>query len=71
MTAALVDYASSHLLNSHSSRSMIAAVVFAYTALSLSAFVAGRYSVFERIALVSEGVHLNTQKYSATTANGH
>jgi len=71
MTAALVDYASSALLNSHSSRSMIAAVVFAYTALPLSAFVAGRYSTFVRSALVNNGVHLTTQKYSATSANGH
>ncbi len=69
-TAALVDYASRDLLNSHSSRSMIAAVVFAYTALPLSAFVAGRYSTLERAALVNTGIHLSTQKYSATNANG-
>lgn len=66
MTAALVDYASSELLNSHSSRAMIAAVVFAYTALPLSAFVAGRYSALEQTALVNNEVHLTTQKYSAT-----
>lgn len=70
MTAGLVDYASLQLLNSHSSRSMIAAVVFAYTALPLSAFVAGRYSALEQHALVNNGVHLTTQKYSATNANG-
>ncbi len=70
MTAALVDYASKKLLNSHSSRSMIAAVVFAYTALPLSAFVAGRYSAVERATLANNGVHLTTQKYSATGANG-
>ncbi|CAF0823700.1 unnamed protein product [Adineta ricciae] len=70
MTAGLVDYASRRLLNSHSSRSMIAAVVFAYTALPLSAFVAGRYSTYERTALVNNGVHLTTQKYSATNGNG-
>ena len=70
MTAGLVDYASLRLINSHSSRAMIAAVVFAYTALPLSAFVAGRHSTFERTALVNNGVHLTTQKYSATNANG-
>lgn len=71
MTAGLVDYASRRYLNSHSSRSMIAAVVFAYTALPLAAFVAGRYSTYERAALVTNGVHLTTQKYSATNGNGH
>jgi amino acid permease len=71
MFAGLVDYASKRLLNSHSSRSMIAAVVFAFTALPLSAFVAGRYSTYERAALVNNGVHLTTQKYSATNGNGH
>jgi len=69
-TAALVDYASFALLNSHSSRAMIAAVVFAYTALPLSAFVAGRYSALERNALINNGVPLTTQKYSATNGNG-
>ena len=70
MTAALVDYASLKLINLHSSRAMIAAIVFAYTALPLSAFVAGRYSALERNALVNSGIHLTTQKYSATNANG-
>ena len=71
MTAALVDYAASQVINLHSSRLMVAAVVFAYTALPLSAFVAGRYSTVERSALVNNGVLLSTQKYSATNANGH
>jgi hypothetical protein len=71
MTAGLVDYASSQRLNSHSSRSMIAAIVFAYVALPISAFVAGRYSTFERTAFVNNGVHLSNQKYSATANNGH
>ncbi len=71
MTAALVDYASLELLNSHSSRAMIAAIVFAYTALPLSAFVAGRYSAFERNALINNEVHLTTQKYSAASGNDH
>jgi hypothetical protein len=70
MTAGLVDYASIDLLNSHSSRSMIAAVVFAYTALPIAAFVAGRYSAIERAALVNNGVHHGAQKYSATGSNG-
>ncbi|UJR23504.1 hypothetical protein I4U23_026502 [Adineta vaga] len=71
MIAGLFDYASRQLLNSHSSRSMIAGIVFAYAALALSAFVAGRYSTYERTALVNNGVHLTTQKYSATNGNGH
>ncbi|CAF0925459.1 unnamed protein product [Adineta steineri] len=70
MTAGLFDYASMLLLNSHSSRSMIAALVFAYTALPLSAFVAGRYSAYEHASLVNNGVHLTTQKYAATNGNG-
>ncbi|CAF3935794.1 unnamed protein product, partial [Adineta steineri] len=48
MTAGLVDYASMNFLNYHSSRAMIAAIVFAYTALPIAAFVAGRYSALER-----------------------
>lgn len=69
-TAALMDYASWGLLNSHSSRAMVAAVVFAYAALPLSAFVAGRYSALERTSMGTNGVHLTTQKYSATNTNG-
>jgi len=69
MTAGLVDYASTALLNYHSSRAMIAAIVFAYTALPISAFVAGRYSALERSVLINNDVH-TTQKYSATNANG-
>jgi len=69
MTAGLVDYAASALLNYHSSRAMIAAVVFAYTALPIAAFVAGRYSALERTVLINNEVH-TTQKYSATNGNG-
>jgi hypothetical protein len=71
MTAGLVDYASSLLLNFHSSRSMVAAVVFAYTSLSLSSFIAGRYSTVEQDALINDGVPLRTQKYSALNGNGN
>ena len=71
MTAGLVDYASWYLLNSHSSRSMITAVVFAYMALSLSSFVAGRYSTVERGSPLNDDIRLNTQRYSATNGNGH
>lgn len=70
LTASLVDYASLLSLNSHSSRVMIASVVFSYAALPLAAFVAGRYSALERNALVNNGIHLTTQKYSATNGNG-
>ena len=45
LTAGLADYGSLNLLNSHSSRSMIIAVILAYIALPLSAYVAGRYSI--------------------------
>ncbi len=69
MTAGLVDYASAALLNYHSSRAMIAAIVFAYTALPISAFVAGRYSAMERSVLINNDVH-TSQKYSATNGNG-
>ena len=69
MTAGLVDYASSLLLNFHSSRSLIAAAVFAYTALSLSSFIAGRYSTVEQDALINDGLHLRTQKYSSINGN--
>jgi hypothetical protein len=69
LTAGLVDYAAYELLNYHSSRAMIAAVVFAYTALPISAFVAGRYSALERGVLINNEVH-GTQKYSATNGNG-
>lgn len=69
MTAGLVDYAASALLNYHSSRAMIAAIVFAYTALPIAAFVAGRYSALERSVLINNEVH-TTQKYSATNGNG-
>jgi len=69
MTAGLVDYASLSFLNYHSSRAMIAAIVFAYTALPISAFVAGRYSALERSVLINNESH-TTQKYSATNSNG-
>jgi hypothetical protein len=69
MTAGLVDYASTSLFNYHSSRAMIAAIVFAYTALPISAFVAGRYSALERSVLINNEGH-STQKYSATNGNG-
>jgi hypothetical protein len=39
MTAGLFEYGSWARLNSHSSRTMIAAIVFAYTALPMSAFI--------------------------------
>ena len=70
ITAGLFDYASERLLNYHSSRSMIAALVFAYTALPIAAFVAGRYSVLERGVLINNEAHRGAQKYSATGSNG-
>jgi hypothetical protein len=69
MTAGLVDYASLDYLNYHSSRAMVAAIVFAYSALPIAAFVAGRYSALERSVLINNEGH-STQKYSATNGNG-
>jgi hypothetical protein len=70
ITCGLFDYASLKLLNYHSSRAMIAALVFAYTALPISAFVAGRYSASERTILINNDVHQGTQKYLSTGSNG-
>jgi hypothetical protein len=67
MTAGLFEYGSWARLNSHSSRTMIAAIVFAYTALPMSAFIAGRYSAFDRLATTG---HVNNgQKYVSTSTN--
>ena len=70
LTSGLFDYASMRHLNYHSSRAMIAALVFAYTALPIAAFVAGRYSALERSVLINNDAHHGTQKYSATNGNG-
>ena len=70
LTAGLFDYAASKLLNYHSSRAMIAALVLAYTALPIAAFVAGRYSALERSVLLNNEGHHGTQKYAATGSNG-
>lgn len=48
---------------------MIAAIVFAYTALPISAFIAGRYSAFDRF--VANGHATNGQKYVSTSTNGN
>lgn len=64
MTAGLFDYASFSRLNSHSSRAIITSIVFIYAALPISAFVAGRYSAYDRYIN-------NGQKYIPTTTNGN
>lgn len=69
MTAGLVDYGATNFLNSHSSRAMIAAVVFAYAALPISAFIAGQYSALERRILSNNELN-DTQKYSGANGNG-
>ena len=69
MTAGLFDYASRANINSHSSRAMIAALVFAYSALPISAFVAGRYSAYDRY--VNNGHVNNGQKYVPASTNGN
>jgi hypothetical protein len=69
MTAGVFEYASWMHVNSHSSRTMIAAIVFAYSALPISAFIAGRYSAFDRF--VTNGHVTNGQKYVPTSTNGN
>ncbi|CAF3431637.1 unnamed protein product [Rotaria sp. Silwood2] len=64
MTAGIFEYGSQTILNSHSSRTMIAAIVFVYSALPISAFIAGRYSNFD--CFVNNG-----QKYVTTSTNGN
>ena len=67
MTAALFEYGSWAHLNSHSSRTMIAAIVFAYAVLPISAFIAGRYSIYDRF--VTNGHVTNGQKYVPTSTD--
>ena len=64
MTAALFDYASWARIHSHSSRAMLAAIVFGYVALPISAFIAGRYSAYDRY--INDG-----QKYVPAATNGN
>lgn len=68
MTAGLFDYGSSALLNSHSSRTMIASIVFTYSTLPISAFIAGRYSNFDQF-ITNININ-NDQKYLPTATNG-
>jgi len=69
MTAGLFEYGSMALMNSHSSRTMIAAIVFGYVALPISAFIAGRYSAYDRY--VNNGHVHNGQKYVPASTNGN
>jgi len=69
MIAGLFDYGSWARINSHSSRSMIAAIVFGYVALPISAFIAGRYSAYDRY--INNGHVHNGQKYVPTSTNGN
>jgi len=69
MTAGLFDYGSMARMNSHSSRAMISAIVFGYCALPISAFIAGRYSAYDRY--VNNGHVHNGQKYVPTSTNGN
>jgi hypothetical protein len=55
ITAGVMDYASVSYLNSHSSRLMIATMVFSYCALPIAAFVAGRYSILIRSTQTTGG----------------
>jgi hypothetical protein len=48
---------------------MIAAIVFTYIALPISAFIAGRYSTFDRF--VANGHAINGQKYATASTNGN
>jgi len=69
MTAGLFDYGSWSRMNSHSSRTMMASIVFAYTALPMAAFIAGRYSTLDRFT--TNGHATNGQKYVPTSTNGN
>jgi hypothetical protein len=69
LTAGLFDYGSWARLNSHSSRAMLSAIVFAYVALPISAFIAGRYSAYDRY--INNGHVHNGQKYVPTATNGN
>ncbi|CAF0850167.1 unnamed protein product [Adineta ricciae] len=69
MTAGLFDYGSYQRMNYHSSRCMVAAVVFGYAALPMSAFIAGRYSAYDRY--VNNGHVSNGQKYVPAATNGN
>ncbi len=60
LTCGVFDYGSMGYLNSHSSRTMIACIVFVYSVLPISAFIAGRYSAFDRF--VTNGHVTNGQK---------
>lgn len=53
LTAGIFDYGSWAPLNYHSSRLMISAVVFAYSGLPITAFIAGRYSTFDRFVVTT------------------
>jgi hypothetical protein len=48
---------------------MIAATVFAYSSLSISTFIDGRYSVYDRF--IVNGHATNGQKYVSTATNGN
>jgi len=69
LTAGLFDYGSMAYLNSHSSRTMIACICFTYAVLPMSAFIAGRYSAFDRF--VGNGHVTNGQKYVPASTNGN
>jgi len=69
MVAGLFDYGSWARINSHSSRLMLSAIVFGYVALPISAFIAGRYSAYDRY--INNGHANNGQKYVPTSTNGN
>jgi hypothetical protein len=69
MTAGLFDYGSMARMNSHSSRAMISAIVFGYVCLPISAFIAGRYSAYDRY--INNGHVHNGQKYVPASTNGN
>ncbi|CAF1328023.1 unnamed protein product [Rotaria magnacalcarata] len=47
ITAGIFEYGSSSHINSYSSRTMIGTIIFAYSALAISTFVAGRCSALD------------------------
>ena len=48
---------------------MISAIVFAYTALPIAAFIAGRFSAFDRFVTTTHVT--NGQNYVSTSTNGN
>lgn len=69
MTAGLFDYGSRQRINSYSSRLMLSSIVFVYISLTISSFITGRYSAYQRY--INNGHINNGQKYIPTSTNSN